>query len=497
MTHRSPAASHRSSRRAKPESPDRGRGDESAPGDAESRQAAPGAAPQRTVARAAVAGAAAVPQARSMPRLRLDAASPFMTPPPPPPDSVALVATSGSAIDPARTQLVAAQAAASAAEVALVREQERLQSLEAGITQLRGDAQAQQQDSRRAAGATARGRRRSLRQRPGLHPRRGAGVLRPARGRVLGLAAAPAPARALVRRQRPARPAKPPARRREASGRPDIHRHDAWAQRSASIRRNGTRGPASILPVTAPASIGGLEVTTVLAPQSHHARMAEAGASAKERGPGPGHVAVDGRADRPRAAGRVLRRPRPGRGGDRAARCAPEQTAAAVPCPTCSCSKSISGAPIAPATRKSAIAFQRPLQGLRSRVELGPPLRPSLDEYPQAIAPAAGAVADAAACNGAARQPALSAQRGRRDLSIFPAYRELLFLYSVARELAGNVETDFGSIDLFLPLEDAPTEASTCARTGLVGRPRRLGFHDRHTGRRALIRRSAGRRGAG
>ena len=41
----------------------------------------------------------------------------------------------------------------------------------------------------------------------------------------------------------------------------------------------------------------------------------------------------------------------------------------------------------------------------------------------------------------------------------FPAYRELLFLYSIARELSGNVETDFGSIDLFLPLEGATAEA--------------------------------------
>ena len=40
----------------------------------------------------------------------------------------------------------------------------------------------------------------------------------------------------------------------------------------------------------------------------------------------------------------------------------------------------------------------------------------------------------------------------------FPAYRELLFLYSIAREISGNVETDFGSIDLFLPLEGAAAE---------------------------------------
>ncbi|MEO7055384.1 MAG: hypothetical protein ABI143_01150, partial [Caldimonas sp.] len=43
----------------------------------------------------------------------------------------------------------------------------------------------------------------------------------------------------------------------------------------------------------------------------------------------------------------------------------------------------------------------------------------------------------------------------------FPAYRELLFLYSIARELAGHVETDFGSIDLFLPLDSATTGSAS------------------------------------
>ena len=41
----------------------------------------------------------------------------------------------------------------------------------------------------------------------------------------------------------------------------------------------------------------------------------------------------------------------------------------------------------------------------------------------------------------------------------FAAYSELLFLYGVARELAGHVETDSGSIDLFLPLDDATATA--------------------------------------
>jgi len=42
-----------------------------------------------------------------------------------------------------------------------------------------------------------------------------------------------------------------------------------------------------------------------------------------------------------------------------------------------------------------------------------------------------------------------------------PAYRDLLFLSSIARELAGHVETGFGPIDLFLPLEGSVAESSS------------------------------------
>ena len=68
------------------------------------------------------------------------------------------------------------------------------------------------------------------------------------------------------------------------------------------------------------------------------------------------------------------------------------------------------------------------------------------------------------------------------DAFDYPAYRELLFLYSIARDLAGNVETDFGPIDLLLPLEDALERADASSGGRLRGRPRRL--------------RLAGRRGA-
>jgi hypothetical protein len=45
------------------------------------------------------------------------------------------------------------------------------------------------------------------------------------------------------------------------------------------------RAPQAIVPVTAPAAIGGLEVTTVLAPQSHYARLAREEASANAAPP--------------------------------------------------------------------------------------------------------------------------------------------------------------------------------------------------------------------
>ena len=52
------------------------------------------------------------------------------------------------------------------------------------------------------------------------------------------------------------------------------------------------------------------------------------------------------------------------------------------------------------------------------------------------------------------------------DTFDFPAYRELLFLYSIARELSGHVETDFGSIDVLLPLEDAPIDLTPTTPDG-------------------------------
>ena len=79
----------------------------------------------------------------------------------------------------------------------------------------------------------------------------------------------------------------------------------------------------------------------------------------------------------------------------------------------------------------------------------------------------------------------------------FPAYRELLFLYSIARELAGQVETDFGTIDLFLPLEDAPAEPSSRHDGKFAVDLDVSGWPDDTAAEGLVIRRSVGRRGAG
>ena len=144
-----------------------------------------------------------------------------------------------------------------------------------------------------------------------------------------------------------------------------------------------------ILPVTAPATIGGLEVTTVLAPQSHYARMAEAGASAERR---RGRALTRGAAPsmeelidlEQQAEFFVVL------GQDEAAvallTAHLSETARRARCRSCSCSRSIGAAAIAARTRRSA----------RTTTTTSTPSRPSgapictsgrsLEDYPQTIA---------------------------------------------------------------------------------------------------------------
>jgi len=78
----------------------------------------------------------------------------------------------------------------------------------------------------------------------------------------------------------------------------------------------------------------------------------------------------------------------------------------------------------------------------------------SLEDYPQAVA-----LVQSLWSTPLSAMQALDGLLFRREAGEetfdFPAYRELLVLYSIAREISENVETDSGSIDLFLPLEDA------------------------------------------
>ena len=72
----------------------------------------------------------------------------------------------------------------------------------------------------------------------------------------------------------------------------------------------------------------------------------------------------------------------------------------------------------------------------------------------------------------------------------FPAYRELLFLYSVARELTGNVDTELGPIDLFLPLDEMSAQPVDAVR----GLDLDVDSLTPAAGEEFVIRRSPGRR---
>jgi len=120
----------------------------------------------------------------------------------------------------------------------------------------------------------------------------------------------------------------------------------------------------------------------------------------------------------------------------------------------------------------------------------------SLEEYPQAIARLQALWPTP--LHAMRTLDGLLFRRNEADEAFdFPAYRELLFLYSIARELAGQVETDFGTIDLFLPLEDARAEASAGHDGKTTVDLDVSGWPDDMRPEGPVIRRSANGRGAG
>jgi len=414
--------------------------------------------------------------ARAAPRLRLDAAPAFAVATPSrnvavaPPSRVGaapsspLGAQTPSAKADAATEasLASAAAALEAASAALAQERAHIRELEAGLARVRGDSAAQQ----KMIGAL-QGR---LRQAEGN---------RYLNGFVYSLAAAmvffallSAAFWALRPRQR--RRARWFEEQAQQKRRAAAAALAAGATAPAPQTSAPTQTPAisqhpsqwaesghAILPVTAPATIGGLEVTTVLAPQSHYARMAEAGASANAaaasvtRGAAP---SMEELIDLEQQAEFYVVL-----GQDEAAiallTAHLDEIGAASPLPFLQLLEIHQ-------RRGDRASYEAVREDYHDNFDAFAPewstdmhLGRSLEEYPQAIA-----------CLQALWPTPLHAMRTldgllfRRneadDAFDFPAYRELLFLYSIARELAGQVETGFGPIDLFLPLEDASAEAS-------------------------------------
>jgi hypothetical protein len=411
------------------------------------RPATPRAAPTRRVASAATTLAA---PPRSMSRLKLDQAAPLATPPAARPTAAPAAAPDG-AIASSPVQLLAAEVAASAAETELVHERERLQALEAELAKVRGDAQAQQ--------TTLGALQARLRQ---------AEDDRYANGLVYTLAAAlllfvllAAALWALRPRQRRRARwfdanANPPRRAAAGAAAAPSATETTHAPKVSQHPSQWREGPASILPVTAPASIGGLEVTTVLAPQSHYARMAEAGVSANAPAGGTTSLSMEELIDLEQQAEFYV---------------VLGQEEAAIALLAAHLREAGGTSPLPylqlleiHQRREDRASYEEVRQAFQRRFKAFAPewssklhVGRSLEEYPQAIARLQ-----------ALWPTPLDAMRSLDGLLFgrdegdetfdFPAYRELLFLYSIARELAGDVDTDLGSIDLFLPLEDAPTE---------------------------------------
>ena len=213
------------------------------------------------------------------------------------------------------------------------------------------------------------------------------------------------------------------------------------------------------LPVTAPATIGGLEVTTVLAPQSHYARLAEG------RAPANGASSLS-----PTRAGSpsmealidleqqieffvVL-------GQDEAAIALLDahlrENGGASPLPFLQLLEIHQ-------RRGDRAAYEQVRQRYRQHFDAFAPewsadlhFGRALDEYPSTVARVQALWPTP--LYSMQTLDALLFRRSENDDSFdFPAYRDLLFLYAIARDLAGHVDTEGGSIDLFLPLDDTAT----------------------------------------
>ncbi|HEY2558967.1 MAG TPA: hypothetical protein VGI48_04565 [Caldimonas sp.] len=216
--------------------------------------------------------------------------------------------------------------------------------------------------------------------------------------------------------------------------------------------------PQSLVPVTAPASIGGLEVTTVLAPQSHYARMAreQASANTAQASAASAWSPMEDLLDLEQQAEffAVL-----------------GQDDAAAALLNAHLRDHRDGCPL-PFLHLLEIHRRRDQRGAfeRARSEHGEQFEGVASEWDDAADASASLAAHAetmAQVQMLWTTPSeamrllerLLFRRGGSD-AVFDlaGCRDLLFLYSVARDLAGQADAADGSVDLYLPFDDAPTE---------------------------------------
>jgi hypothetical protein len=256
------------------------------------------------------------------------------------------------------------------------------------------------------------------------------------------------------------------------------------------------QGPPSVLPVTAPASIGGLEVTTVLAPQAHYGRPAhdETSANSGVRMADLASSPIDELADLEQQAEffAIL-------GQDEAAIAMLD-----------SYLRQRSGSSPLPYLHLLEIHRRRGQRGAfeRARIEHGgrfatanadwdaaPSGGRALEEHGRAVADLQSLWATPPEAMRMLEHLVLrpSANDASFDLA---AYRDMLLLYSLARDLATPAEADDGSIDLYLPLDDAPTEPLRRDAGGYAVDLDVSGWPDMPT-EDLVIQRSAERRRAG
>jgi pilus assembly protein FimV len=386
-----------------------------------------------------------------VPRLRLD-----------PPVAADLPRTAASApgpaapalpVDAATTLAIAPLAVAAAASDVLQRERDRIQVLEAGLVSLRSDTQATRQT---IAALQAR-----LRQAEG--ERYANGLVYALAGVALLFALIAAALWWLRPRQRArARWFEAQARAARAAQRKDLAPAAAAPAPPSEPPPAWTTRPASVLGATAPAAIGGLEVTTMLGPQFARPtpdpfRPSGFGALPKKTGELSMEELIDLEQQaeffvvlgQDEAAISLLDSYTRGDGGK-------------SPLPYLQLLEIHQ-------RRGEQVAYERVRQAFNDRFNAHAPEWSSdlhfgraLVDYPQTIARLQSLWPTPLSAMQALDN-LLFRRHSAEDAFDFPAYRELLFLYSIARELSGHVETDFGSIDLFLPLEDAPPAKQAAA----------------------------------